>query len=108
MQEPSISGVASLSTDRYTQVSLYLLLLTGVLTLLSTGKLDLVSVFVASVALIVKGVRWYRRCGPELSHRRATQLAVAYFAFFPVDLWFFSRSLAVGAPNPVLYAALLA
>ena len=40
----------------------------------------------------MKGVRWYRRCGPELSHRRATQFALAYFAFFPVDLWFFSQA----------------
>src|SRR5260370_4429622 len=108
MREPFIPGAASFSTDRYTQISLYLLLLTGVLTLLATGKLDLASVFIVSVAVIVKGVRWYRRCGPELSHRRATQFALAYFAFFPVDLWFFSRSLALGAPNPTLYAALLA
>ena len=29
------------------------------------------------------------------------------FLFFPADLWFFSRNLADGAPNPALYAALL-
>jgi hypothetical protein len=108
MLESVSPAAASASTDRYTQISLYLLLLTGVLTLFSTGKVDLVSVIVAAVALAVKGVRWWRGYGPELSHRRATQFVIAYFLFFPLDLWFFSRGLAVGAPNPALYAALLA
>src|SRR5712692_837115 len=101
-------AIATSSVDRYTQISLYLLLVTGVLTLLSTGKVDLVSVLTAAAALLVKGARWWRGYGPELSHRRATQLVIAYFLFFPLDLWIFSRSLATGAPNPALYAALLA
>src|SRR2546426_10983632 len=101
-------AIATPSVDRYTQISLYLLLVTGVLTLLSTGKVDLVSVLTAAAALLVKGARWWRGYGPELSHRRATQLVIAYFLFFPLDLWIFSRSLATGAPNPALYAALLA
>ena len=33
---------------------------------------------------------------------------LAYFLFFPLDLWVVSRRLAEGAPNPPLYAALLA
>src|SRR3989449_6212616 len=101
-------AIATSSVDRYTQISLYLLLVTGVLTLLSTGKVDLVSVLTAAAALLVKGARWWRGYGPELSYRRATQLVIAYFLFFPLDLWIFSRSLATGAPNPALYAALLA
>src|SRR6266571_4080961 len=100
-------AIATSSVDRYTQISLYLLLVTGVLTLLSTGKVDLVSVLTAAAALLVKGARWWRGYGPELSHRRATQLVIAYFLFFPLDLWIFSRSLATGAPNPALYTALL-
>ena len=38
----------------------------------------------------------------------ATWLVLAYFLIFPADLWIFSRGLAEGAPNPTLYAALLA
>ena len=37
----------------------------------------------------------------------ATWLVLAYFLFFPADLWLFSRNLAADAPNPPLYAALL-
>ena len=100
---PSLSALR-----RYFDASLYLLLLTSVLTLVSTGKLDLVTILAAPFALLIKGIRWWRGHGPELSHRAATWLTIAYFVFFPFDLWFISRALATGAPNPVLYAALLA
>ncbi len=100
---PSLSAVR-----RYFEVSLYLLLLTSVLTLVSTGKLDLVSILVPPAALLAKGYRWWRGRGPELSHRAATWLVIAYFIFFPLDLWMVSRALAANAPNPALYAALLA
>lgn len=103
----SLSALPLSAVHRYFEVSLYLLLLTSVLTLVSTGKLDLVTILVPPVALLVKGYRWWRGHGPELSHRAATWLVGIYFAFFPVDLWVISRALAADAPNPKLYAALL-
>ncbi len=93
---------------RHFEISLYFLLLTGVLTLVSTGKLDLVSIFLLPAALLFKGYRWYHGKGPEISNRVATWLTVAYFVFFPIDLWVVSRMLARDAQNPSLYAALLA
>jgi len=109
MSGPEGSSAAPLSAIRwYFEISLYLLLLTSVLTLVATGKLDLVSGMASSVALLVKGYRWSRGCRPELSHRAATWLVASYFVFFPIDLWGFSRALAAGAPSPALYAALLA
>src|SRR3989449_6574367 len=109
MSGPEGSSAAPLSAiRRYFEISLYLLLLTSVLTLVATGKLDLVSGMASSAALLVKGYRWSRGCRPELSHRAATWLVASYFVFFPIDLWGFSRALAAGAPSPALYAALLA
>jgi hypothetical protein len=93
---------------RYFQISLYLLLLVSVLTLVSTGKLDIVSILLPPVALLVKGYRWWRSYPAELSPRAATWLVVGYFVFFPVDLWWISRLLASDAQNPALYSALLA
>ena len=93
---------------RHFEVSLYLLLLTSVLTVVSTGKLDLISILVPPAALGVKGLRWFRGKGPEISARLAAWLTIAYFAFFPLDLWVVSRTLASDAQNPALYAALLA
>jgi protein-glutamine gamma-glutamyltransferase len=95
------------AVQRYFEVSLFLLVATGILSIVSTGKLDLLSVLIPSVALIYKGVRMQRGLGPEISPRAATWLVLGYFLFFPLDLWVLSRGLAEGAPNPPLYAALL-
>jgi transglutaminase-like putative cysteine protease len=94
--------------QRYFEVSLFLLVSTGILAVLWTGKLDHISIFISLVALGYKGLRIWRSRGPELTARFATGLVLAYFLFFPFDLWIFSRSMAGGAPDPALYAALLA
>jgi protein-glutamine gamma-glutamyltransferase len=95
------------AVQRYFQVSLFLLVSTGLLSIVSTGKLDLFSTLLPPAALIFKGIRLFRGRGPELSARVATWCVLGYFLFFPLDLWVLSRSLAEGAPNPTLYAALL-
>ncbi len=96
------------AVQRYFEVSLFLLVSTGILAVVLTGKLDPISLFVPLIALAYKGFRIWRGRGPEISARIATWLVLAYFLFFPLDLWIFSRSLSAGAPNPALYAALLA
>lgn len=95
------------AVQRYFEVSLFFLVATGIYAIVSTGKLDRLSTFAPAVALIYKGFRLWRGRGPELSARVATSLVLAYFLFFPADLWVFSRNLSVGAPNPALYAGLL-
>lgn len=94
--------------DRYFEASLYLMLLVSVLTLVSTGKLDLISILLPPAALLVKGYRWWRGYGPEIPHRTATWLMLAYILFFPLDLWLISRNLDSPATNSVLYGTLLA
>lgn len=96
------------AVQRYFEVSLFLLVSTGLLAVLSTGKLDLISTLLTLMALAYKALRIWRGHGPELSPRVATSLVIAYFVFFPADVWIFSRGLAEGAPNPALYGALLA
>src|SRR5271156_6675088 len=96
------------AVQRYFEVSLFLLVSTGIISVISTGKLDPISTLVPPVALAYKFIRIWRGCGPELSVRVATGMVLAYFLFFPIDLWVISRSLSSGAPNPTLYAALLA
>src|ERR1700720_1300744 len=99
---PPLSAV-----QRYFEVSLYLLVLTSVVAVVSTGKLDPFSSVVPVLALAYKGFRLWRGKGPELSVRPATWLFIAHFLFFCLDLWVNSRNLAPGAPNPGLYSALL-
>jgi protein-glutamine gamma-glutamyltransferase len=92
---------------RYFEVSVYLLAATGILSLVSTNKLDLLTTILAPAAVLYKGARLWRGLPPEISWRTATALVLGYFMFFPLDLWFFSRALAASSPNPVLYAGLL-
>lgn len=96
------------AVQRYFEISLFLLVATGVTAVVSTGKLDLFSTFVPPAVLLFKSVRLSRGRGPELTSRAATGLVLAYFLFFPIDLWVFSRNMAADAPNPLMYAALLA
>jgi protein-glutamine gamma-glutamyltransferase len=103
----SLSG-GSLAIQRYFEASLFLLVATGAISMVSTGKLDLFSTVVAPVAIAYKALRLWRGRGPELTSRVATWMVLGYFLFFPIDLWVISRVRAQGAPNPFLYAALLA
>lgn len=113
IERPSASVTGGSATPysalgRYFEISLFLLLLISVLSLVCTGKLDLVTIVLAPAALLFKGYRWWRGWGPEISHRTATFLVILYFLWFPADLWWVSRTLAVDAQNPALYSALLA
>jgi protein-glutamine gamma-glutamyltransferase len=96
------------AVQRYFEVSLFLLVSTGIVAVISTGKLDPISAVIPLIALGYKCIQIWRGRGPELSIRVATGLVLAYFLFFPVDLWVISRGLSAGAPNPTLYSALLA
>jgi protein-glutamine gamma-glutamyltransferase len=106
-REPG-SAQSSSALNRYFETSLFLMLLVSVLSLVSTGKLDLLTIIVAPAALLVKGYRWWHGRGTELSHVTATFLVVIYFLYFPMDLWWVSRMLSSDAQNPVLFSALLA
>jgi transglutaminase-like putative cysteine protease len=99
---------AALPAERYFRTSLSLLMLTSTVTLVSTGKLDIVTSFAAPLIVLYKGIRWWHGRPSELSHRAATWCVVAYLAFFPVDALFLSRFSVGNSANPPLFAWLLA
>jgi transglutaminase-like putative cysteine protease len=103
----TVTGVPALPAERFFRTSLFLLMSTAIATLVSTGKLDLITMIVAPSAVLYKGVRWWRRCPAEIPQRIATRLVVAYLLVFPVDVLFLSRAFVAASPNPALYAALL-
>jgi protein-glutamine gamma-glutamyltransferase len=98
----------TLPAERFFRASLFFLILTSVGTLVSTGKLDLLTCVLAPLALLYKGVRLWRGQPAELSHSTATWLVLAYLAFFPFDIFFLSRAIVANSTNPALLAALLA
>jgi len=97
----------ALPAERFFRTSLSLLILTSTVTLVSTGKLDIVTSFVAPLVVLLKGFRLWHERPAELSHRAATWCVVAYLAFFPVDALFLSRLSVANSANPPLYAVLL-
>jgi protein-glutamine gamma-glutamyltransferase len=99
---------SSLPADRFYRTALFFLVLTAVMTLVGTGKLDIFSTILAPALVLYKGVRWWRGHPAELRHSFATRLVVLYVLVFPVDLLFVSRALAGDVPNASLYAGLLA
>jgi hypothetical protein len=100
--------VPALPAERFFRTSLSLLILSSILTLVSTGKLDIFTIIVAPLAALFKGFRWWHGRPAEFSSRAATWSVLAYLAFLPVDILFLSRSLVGNSANPPLYAALLA
>ena len=99
---------SSLPADRFYRTALFFLVLTSVVTLVITGKLDPFTAIAAPTLVLYKGIRWWRGKPAELKPSTATRLVVAYLLVFPVDILFFSRAMVGDSTNPGLYAALLA
>ena len=108
MGSPVVSPAAPLPADRFYRAALYFLVLTAVLALVSTGKLDLFTAVVAPGAVLLKGLLWWRGRPNMLRQFTATGLVIAFVFVLPLDVLFYSRNLAGGSPNPALYSALLA
>ncbi|MGC1414219.1 MAG: DUF3488 and transglutaminase-like domain-containing protein [Candidatus Acidiferrum sp.] len=102
------TSIPALPAERFFRASLFLLMATSVVTLVSTGKLDLFTMIAAPSAVLYKGVRWWQRRPAEIPQHIATRLVVAYLLVFPLDVLFLSRAFVEGSSNPGLYAALLA
>jgi hypothetical protein len=104
----SAANERALPAERFFCTSLTLLMLTSTLTLVSTGKLDIITSFVAPLIVVYKGLRWWHGRPAELTHRTATWCVLAYLAFFPVDALVLSRFSVGNSTNPPLFAMLLA
>src|SRR5713226_599446 len=100
-------SVSALPAERFFRTSLSLLVLTSTVTLVSTGKLDIFTSFVAPLAALYKGFRWWHGRPAEISHRAATWCVLSYLAFFPFDTLILSRFFVGNSSNPPLFAALL-
>jgi transglutaminase-like putative cysteine protease len=97
-----------LPADRFYRTALFFLVLTSVITLVATGKLDLFTTIAAPVFVLYKGLRWWRGFPAELPQAIATRLVVSYVFFFPIDAIFLSRAFAGASANPHLYSTLVA
>lgn len=93
----------SAAIERYFQVSLYLLVLTGFGTLASTGTLDPPTVVLAGIALLTRGFLLSRRSDYQMPTRWTNFLTLAYGAFFLADYALLSRSFLTATVHLVLF-----
>src|SRR4051812_29348607 len=107
--QPSQFGSIPLThaIDHYFEFSLYLLVVTGFATLASTGGLDLPSMILAGVALAVRGFQLAKHRQFVISERWTTPLSFAYFIFFAIDYFVFSRGFLPATVHLALFGVVV-
>src|SRR5437867_11022869 len=100
------SGAITLRTamQRYFEVALYLLVLTGFGTLASTGGLDLPTVLLAGAAVLFRGYLLATRRSFLIPERWTTVLTLAYAAFYLLDYLFISGGVLNATIHLVIFA----
>jgi transglutaminase-like putative cysteine protease len=106
---PKPDGAVPLSAaiERYFQVSLYLLVLTGFGTLASTGTLDAPAVLLVGMALLVRGYLLAKHTEIQISSRWVNWLTLGYVAFYAADYWLLSGSFLTATVHLVLFGMVI-
>jgi transglutaminase-like putative cysteine protease len=109
LPQSSQSGVISLSRaiDHYFELALYLLVLTGFATLASTGGLDLPAIILVGIALAIRGYLLVKRRQFVISERWTAPLSLAYFVFFTLDYFVFSRGFLPATVHLALFGVVV-
>lgn len=89
--------------QRYFEIALYLLVLTGFVTLASTGELDLPTVVLAGGAILFRGYCVAARRTLLIPERWTTALTLVYVAFYLADYLVISRAFVGPAVHLVLF-----
>ena len=89
--------------ERYLQVALYLLVLTGFGTLASTGTLDAPTVLLVGSALLARGYFIGKRKTFLIPAQWTTYLTIAYAPFYVLDLVALSRAFLPATVHLVLF-----
>jgi transglutaminase-like putative cysteine protease len=90
--------------ERYFNVALYLLVLSGFGTLAATGGLDLPAVILVSLALGLRGIQLLTRREFVIPERWTTVLTLIYVFIYLADYFFLSRGFLAASVHLVLFA----
>lgn len=93
--------------DFYFQLSVYLLVIAGFVTLATTGGLDLPTTVVAGVLLLFRGYLLFHRRQLVIPERWTTPLTLSYFAFFAADYFVFSRGFLPATVHLAVFALMI-
>ena len=89
--------------ERYFQISLYLLVCTGFATLVTTGKLDFVSIVGVTLAMLGRGWLLLRHENIRIPERWTSYLTIAYIPLYVGDFLFLSQSFVSATVHMVLF-----
>ena len=92
------------AVERYFEIWLFLSVLTGFVTLASTGKLDLLSLLFVGAALAFRGYLLAKRENLVLSEQWTTWLTLGYVLFYLADFFFISRTFVGASVHLVLFS----
>ncbi|MDP9267631.1 MAG: DUF3488 and transglutaminase-like domain-containing protein [Acidobacteriota bacterium] len=92
------------AVERYFEIWLFLLVLTGFVTLASTGKLDLLSLLFVGAALVFRGYLLVKRETLVLGDQWTTYLTLGYVLFYLADFFFLSRTFVGASVHLVLFS----
>lgn len=90
--------------ERYFNLALYLLVLSGFGALASTGGLDLPAVVLVGLALAIRGFQLLTRREIAIPERWTSFLTLIYVFIYLADYFFFSRSFLAASVHLVLFA----
>ena len=110
MLQPTANPVRvtmAMAIERYFNVALYLLVLTGFGTLASTGGLDLPAVVVVGCALIIRGYHLITHQQFAIPEKWTTYLTLLYVAIYFADYFLVSRSFLVATVHLVLFGMVI-
>jgi transglutaminase-like putative cysteine protease len=93
--------------ERYFRVSLFLLIATGFATLISTGKLDPLSVLVVSIALVVRAYLLLKQRELKVPERWANYFTMIYVLVFVIDLFMISGNYVTASIHLVLFSLIV-
>jgi len=98
------SMTMSHAIERYFNLSLYLLVLTGFGTLAATGGLDLPAVILVGLALALRGYQLTTQREVLIPDRWTTYLTLIYVFIYLADYFFLSRAFLAASVHLVLFA----
>jgi hypothetical protein len=103
---PLLLGSSGLrnTINHYFQAALFLLVVTGFATLVSTGRLDTLTVAGVSAALLVRGYLMLSRRVWVIPERWTSYLTLLYVLFYAADLFFLSGSFVSASVHLVLFS----
>lgn len=92
---------------RYFEVSLFVLIATGFVTLVSTGKLDLLWTVIITLGLLYRVILLLRGMHRVIPERWISYLSMAYILFYAIDYFVISGSFLNATVHMVLFSMLL-